>query len=1176
MRDNYIKGYGSNSITLKKDPTFSESFSAAFGYQYSPIIRASQEQMMFGSAEVDPGFNPLMDIEGYEGFEEELSRAKNRGHSDFIKKGLDVNRQYRGTLAEADFFSGALVAGLVDPLNLAFALPVVGQLGLIAKGGMGVKQALAASAGGGFVAGGVSEGLRAPFDPLNTEQETALNLLTTTAFSSVLGTIPSAARSVSGSYAKSAGKLRDLTRGEMGDELDGLKITRVQTDIDATVASTKTGIVINETKLDKDFDRKAWVNTADTPVGVVPIPENSFNSAKEYGDFLVHVEALRKTSKRQPGEEQSVYTNRINQEALDRTYSGYGLKSTPFVDSIWFKLIPTPGKTILLDPDVPNWVKRSYQLMEGNGAMAMERNIAGKGTQSIRQRIPVYTVRARSLIESVRREYNMEVKGREATQQIAGINLDDKKTMIGLKGDFDKWFERTLDRFIEASDPRKREKLYATATDAEKKAFEFVRTWYDDFLQSSQDVGLLRNVKNIDKFLAKAKLDLEALRMRQQDVDTGTVKDSVDANGVKLSESLIKQSDELERDIKYYEGYKKYYAGSRSDYVFPIYYDKQLLSTDVGAREKLTDIFEKHLLGESFIWDANNDVWTAKAPDFNARERAEQMLANILEENPDDLMTTSASPVGGKHLRHRVLDIPEHEVKDFIIKNEAVFYTYAQKMGRRIEWQRNFGDEKINSILDRLESDMRAKGLDENKIGKVRTAFLGDYERVMGQHIRDPDRLDNQIARAIKETAGLTYLHSAGLSSITDTAMLVFERGFKNTLLPLIDKDARAVFMTNAKDIDATVDQTGLLQGLMQDRYIGDSIRGIQPNAVERIFNPITNAFYNIPLVGNNLGGVTRYGKIVDGTFRQSELIRMSRDVANNSAKATDVEYLARYGIDEQTARRIANLEGAWEPDASGRFFYANKDKWPKETQADRDLILTWDTAMNSGVANTIMHATSFDKPLIVDGLTYVKWYPWMEKLTFGKLTPDPKASTATVPYARLESGMLSFPFQFMNFTLAATNRITAQVFDPSRQYRLQGAMALFAMSYLSLQLKKPDWWFESKSNTELMMRVADHSGVFGVYSDLFYMGLHGAISMGAVDEDNDYLKGKYKPTPGDALFEPLGAGPGMVRDWVLATEDLLSGNTEDGKSKLYYSTPSLPLLKVMGMDQDFKELYMK
>ena len=199
-----------------------------------------------------------------------------------------------------------------------------------------------------------------------------------------------------------------------------------------------------------------------------------------------------------------------------------------------------------------------------------------------------------------------------------------------------------------------------------------------------------------------------------------------------------------------------------------------------------------------------------------------------------------------------------------------------------------------------------------------------------------------------------------------------------------------------------------------------------------------------------------------------------------------------------------------------------------------------------------------------------------MQKLTFGKLKPDPRASSATVPMARLESGVLSFPFQFMNFTLAATNRITSQVFDSSRQYRLQGAMALFAMSYLSLQLKKPDWWFESKSNSELMMRVADHSGVFGVYSDLFYMGLHGAIGMGAIDKDNEYLKGKYSPTQGDALFEPAGAGPGMMRDWVLATNDLFSGNEKEGKSRLYYSTPTLPLLAVLGMKEDFKELYME
>jgi hypothetical protein len=231
---------------------------------------------------------------------------------------------------------------------------------------------------------------------------------------------------------------------------------------------------------------------------------------------------------------------------------------------------------------------------------------------------------------------------------------------------------------------------------------------------------------------------------------------------------------------------------------------------------------------------------------------------------------------------------------------------------------------------------------------------------------------------------------------------------------------------------------------------------------------------------------------------------------------------------------------------------------------------------MNSGVANTIMHATSFDKPLVVDGATYVRWYPWMKSLTMGKLDFDPRVSTQNVKMAKIETGVLGMPFQFMNFTLAATNRITGQMFDPARQHRLQGAVALLGLSYISLSLKKPDWWFESKTSGELAARIADHSGLFGVYGDLFYLANHAAIEHGLNDESYDFLKGRYRVKEGDSLWDAAGAGPGMVREWYMATNDMLDGYTKDGKSKFYYNTPSLPLLKLVGLNEDMRDFWTK
>jgi hypothetical protein len=1176
MSEYYASLNPNNFYRHEKEPSFNESFKAAFGYSYSPIIARTQEEIFFGSMDRDPDFNPFEDADGYEGFESDFARAKNLDHLKFIKNSIDENRSRRNVLAESDFFSGALVAGLADPLALGFAIPIVGQLGLLAKGGMTVRQAAIASAKGGLAFGAAAETIRAPFDPVNTTGETALNLLTATAFSTVLGAAGSAVFNTQGSFHRSAGKLRDLARGEMADEIDGTKIV-VSKKMDESVVLDGKSIKVNPKKIEQTFDKKPWMaDQAELPEGVDLIPENAFNTPTEYKHFLINKESLKKSDPRQAAESSADFQNRINREALSRTYEGYNIKKTMFTDSIWFKLIPTPAKTILLDKDVPNWLKRDYQLMEGNGAMAMEQNIAGRGTQSIRQRIPVYTVRANNELLRIRREYNKEVMGKEATTQLSGVDLSSgqKRKMIGRQTEFDKWFEDTADMYIRASNPAKRAKIMQDASPAQKKTFEFLRQHYDSFLQSSQDVGLLRNVKNVNAHLTKIRAELDELNIRQQEVDFKTIKLTPEEIA-----NLRARVQDLEEQVKYYEGYQSY-AGSRSDYIFPVYYDKKLLTSSEDAREGLTAAFERYLTKETHYWkEGKGDApgeWVRKPIDYNPRETAEQIVRNILEENPDDILDSAVSPTGGKHLRHRAVDIPIDEVAPFIIKNESVLYTYAERMGRKIEWTRNFGDKTINDIMLQIESDMKAKGIKETKIAKVKAAFMGDYQRVMGRLIENPDSLTNQAARAIKETAGITYLHSAGLSAVVDTAMLVFERGLGKTIAPLIDKDFRPLFVKASSDIDTVVDQTGLARGMVQDRYIGDSIRGIQPNAVERVFNPITNAFYNIPLLGNNLGMVTRYSKIVDGVFRQSELIRMSIDVSKNKAKAADIEYLARYGINEDDARAIANMGDVWEADPSGKFYYANRSKWLTETEAQRNLALRWDTAMNSGVANTIMHATSFDKPLVVDGATYVRWYPWMKSLTMGKLDFDPRVSTQNVKMAKIETGVLGMPFQFMNFTLAATNRITGQMFDPARQHRLQGAVALLGLSYISLSLKKPDWWFESKTSGELAARIADHSGLFGVYGDLFYLANHAAIEHGLNDESYDFLKGRYRVKEGDSLWDAAGAGPGMVREWYMATNDMLDGYTKDGKSKFYYNTPSLPLLKLVGLNEDMRDFWTK
>jgi hypothetical protein len=195
-------------------------------------------------------------------------------------------------------------------------------------------------------------------------------------------------------------------------------------------------------------------------------------------------------------------------------------------------------------------------------------------------------------------------------------------------------------------------------------------------------------------------------------------------------------------------------------------------------------------------------------------------------------------------------------------------------------------------------------------------------------------------------------------------------------------------------------------------------------------------------------------------------------------------------------------------------------------------------------------------------------------------IEPDPRASVGkradgsfAFPVARLESGTMAWPFQFYNFAFAAHRRVLGALIDPAKQHRLSGMMALLGMSYVTLSLKKPDWWFENKDYPELLMRVVDHSGVTGLYSDIFYHALNIASASGMHDPDNSWLKGRYKADGWDTAFGFAGASPNMIREWVMGANDLLNDRTDEGLKKISYNSPVLSLI---GLDDDLRALGQK
>ncbi len=1231
-------------------PTFGQAFKATFAYQYSPLLDRIEEESVFGNRSFDPEFDPFAQAGGYEEYLGQIARAKDQEHLDYIKRNIDDRLFEKDILTRAGITSGGvLIASLLDPLNIAFALPIFGQLGLLAKGGMTVRQAALASARGGFVTGVASEAIRAPFDKTVTDEEVASNILATTFFGGVLGSIPSVARA-GYNYARKSQSMRNAQfegRGSLKREIDGFIVEKgdaplirtvpkvrksdtktktpdpkfdeidkaidaaqqakkavspaakkkdaafekIDNDLDSgkidratakqlklnspelaafnlakenlkkadqavndainkTNKNTQKAITVKDKKitidddlLSTEFDQRPWVR--EEVKGSTPLKETDFLTPDEWGEFQVIRSIVRSQNKRGKGESEAAYVDRTNKIALDRSRSGLELEETPLTRSLAWKMLTTPSKRIL--ENGTNSMKVFVHRMVGVEHISTKNLANGQATtQSVHQQAETHIGTYATHVNVMRDLWAKDQLGRSegAATRVFGYNTDNIVAKWRNSKTFEDWYSAVNEARLLKQAGQGFKKYDGTFSKDFRQAMVEIDTFFEKFRDELEALNLITSVQPIKDRNARIQLDIEYMERMQSERG--------------LTAGQAKRLESMKKQVEFNEGLIK--NSITDNYTLPIYYDKAAIAADDNMRKRLVDIFEEHIKNNPVVsfWDDKAQKFIEVDPATRAEPRkiAEDAVASIMEEGDQVLVVEMSGIPKGKHLRHRQIAIPEYKIKDFIIKDMRVARSYAARVGKRIEFARKYGNQSIDDILDDAEFEMREKGFSEKKIVSLRADMAFEYERVMGEHIKDPSRFDNQAARLLKETAGISYLDAAALASVTDAGMLVMERGPMKMFMGARTELDRSLLGKNRKLIPATGEATELALGGVQQRIIADNIDGIEPTAVERVLNPITRAYYNIPILGNGLGTLTYIFKQVDGSFRASDLMDKVVRMANNTIDEADARYLLRYGISERDAKIMAQL-----PYEKGdHILHPNIDKWPNKTQSDRELIRKWNTAMNAGIGNTVLHATAFDKPRIMDGTVYVRYRPWMKKIGFGESDIDKRASSKTIPLVRLESGLMTFPFQFYNFMLGATARVTGGLADPMRRHRVTGAFALLGLGYLALNLKKDKWWFDARSDTEIFQRTVDQSGIFGVYGDLAYTATHVAIGTGLLDERDSLLQPKYNPSFFDAVSEPFGAAPGMVSSWVKGASHYMNGEETEAAKEFKYNSPILPI----------------
>ncbi len=1079
----------------KVDPDFFSGVSAGFKYQWLPITHYTQEYFAFNDQEYDEDFDFRKTVQDNDDFAyvDELSRAKNLNHYNYIKQSLQAIDNNRKMFERAGITSH-LVAGVVDPLNIAFFHPVFNKgirAAWAAKNAFGVAKE---SAKVGFVFGVGSELIRGPFDPYNTATETTVNIAGNTIFSGMLG---GGARGVANRYAKLRQKY----------------VKR------------------------KNPNKKTYDNLGNTEV--------RDKATTEANDFS----------------RQFAENTRLKEDTIDRfSFANYLLASRRL------QIFGYDGY------QVPDEIKKMHLDIAYNASVPVE----GAPIRSIDSMQNVHNGKGIELEQDLRKIYMNELQKTEGTGEIMGIDMVTPyvkaKEMLGktpktayinsITGSNkypspQEFIDEVVELNILMSDDKWKAQYYPQLPEFKKEAIRKIEAFNKYFDQLAQDTGAF-----VDRSTAKAMFPALQRRIDDYDIRVELEKDPAFRKILAINRNKLK--DRL--------AFAERYQPTRKNYRMPIYYDVAKINASKANERELVNIFTSHFLEQRFV-----TVWTGKGyKDIGidtidkARKYAQETVNSIKDNGLDPYGYNTPLRVGkAKHIMARTTNIPEYKVRNFMIKDNSVFTKYAEMMAFRIEYARKFGDDDIEYLVDRIEEILIKDGATDKQIAEIKSDFLADYQRVAGQITRDPDRWDSTFARISKKFAGMAYLTSAGITSLTETvAMPILEHGLGNVL--------RTVFRAtdgnfdrikaNAKDLQLANEGIDTVKRTVHTRLLNDLLRPLQVSKFEKTADSMENYFYKF----NGLALITMVGKLIDSAIRIPKFYKQIKNY--NSLDKYELMELQRYGIDDKLAKRLLD-GGAWEFTDTDMPLL-NLGNWSTKTKAERELKTFMQTYLNNASRNTIMHATAFDRPTFADGFVFKKWKPYMRR--YG-IEPDPVASVGLqrdgsyrYPIARIESGVMAFPFQFYNFAFAANQRITRAMFDPNKKYRLSGVIALLGMAYVTLAMRKPSWWFEDKDYPELMTRLVDYSGITGIYSDLAYKGVEAAIASGYHDPDTSWLKGRYKATGWDLAFGFAGATPSMYREWILAAHEMMTDKTPEGLKRLSYN---FPVLGLMGLDDDLRAL---
>ena len=591
-------------------------------------------------------------------------------------------------------------------------------------------------------------------------------------------------------------------------------------------------------------------------------------------------------------------------------------------------------------------------------------------------------------------------------------------------------------------------------------------------------------------------------------------------------------------------------TASQNSYLTRIYNRRKITKERDAFRKILVDWFREN--PEQIV---KGDDGLFKVQKLNTDEdsliaRADRTIENILGETDEDAIDAIFTGIGRSGpLISKRLNIPNKLIKDFIVTDiKEVMIAYTSRVAPKIEYHSKFRNPETGKLMS-LESRisyyrerLAAEGVSERKIDEYIKNFVASYDLVVGSTLKRTDAIDTKFADALRTTTSWTFLGSSGVAAMGDAASIFMDHELNvigRSFLGMMDDISLKM---STRELQLAGEALEIVRGTTHLKYL----ESLTNDAFSKTLpDKLNNAFY----IMNGLAPVTVAIKSLDGLLRGHTIIEASNRLIDGTASKFEKEFLARYNITKDLAKRISDSPYQ---KSNGELFLPNTEAWTDEiaVNAFRD-------ALSSGVINRVIMGTPADKPLAMNGVAYVP-DSVAQYLPFD-LPVDPRVQG----YRRVESGLLALPFTFYSYTMGALSKITGNYASGSVRNKAAHTAVALGLGYAIVRSRTPSWAWDDMDTEDKIMRSFDFSGLAAIYSDMTYRAIAMANEMGV--ESSFPIQPKY-----DAGVDRLGAVVslgGAPADWsyeVLSSiKQMLDGDVQDGAKGLIKMTPLIDSLAI-------------